>query len=199
MRSSTQHVGVVGYLDPHKDVREGTVTTNDLAIWKPNPRRPAMAAVPLPEAATSSVTSDPFPVTDDDVDKAKFILGLIGDQFCDMLQQEQKCLSVNREVGSENGLQHSHRQVVVWKRSVKGVREMCDVCQTSIFNYHWTCGKCGVFVCLDCVKFRTSGLVKDQVCPQLTHFSATHSLCLEISIFQLLFLELEKTQSLLEF
>ena len=67
--------------------------------------------------------------------------------------QEQKCLSLNRE--------QAENKLVVWKRAVKGVREMCDVCQTTLFNYHWTCGQCGVFVCLDCYKFRLGGLVKD--------------------------------------
>ena len=133
MRSSTQHVTVVGYLDPHKDVREGTVTTNDLAIWRPT--------------ASKAATSD-------DADKAKFILGLIGDQFCDMVLQEQKCVRLNRE--------QADNKLVVWKRAVKGVREMCDVCATTLFNYHWTCGRCGVFACLDCYKFRHGGLVKDQ-------------------------------------
>lgn len=29
---------------------------------------------------------------------------------------------------------------------------MCDVCETTLFNFHWTCGKCGFVVCLDCYK-----------------------------------------------
>lgn len=29
---------------------------------------------------------------------------------------------------------------------------MCDVCETTLFNYHWACGKCGFVVCLDCYK-----------------------------------------------
>jgi hypothetical protein len=41
-------------------------------------------------------------------------------------------------------------QPVIWKRVVKGVREMCDLCDTTLFNYHWTCGKCGFVVCIDC-------------------------------------------------
>ena len=27
---------------------------------------------------------------------------------------------------------------------------MCDICKTTIFNYHWICSTCGLFVCLDC-------------------------------------------------
>lgn len=48
-------------------------------------------------------------------------------------------------VGSDLG-----EQSVIWKRVVKGVREMCDLCDTTLFNYHWTCGKCGFVVCIDC-------------------------------------------------
>lgn len=29
---------------------------------------------------------------------------------------------------------------------------MCDVCETTLFNYHWACGKCGFVVCIDCYK-----------------------------------------------
>jgi len=43
---------------------------------------------------------------------------------------------------------------VAWKRVIQGVREMCDVCETTLFNYHWACGKCGFVVCIDCYKVR---------------------------------------------
>lgn len=39
---------------------------------------------------------------------------------------------------------------------VQGVREICDVCETTLFNFHWTCGKCGFVVCLDCYKVNTT-------------------------------------------
>lgn len=45
-------------------------------------------------------------------------------------------------------------KTVAWKRVVEGVREMCDVCETTLFNFHWTCGKCGFVVCTDCYKAR---------------------------------------------
>lgn len=34
---------------------------------------------------------------------------------------------------------------------------MCDVCETSLFNYHWACKKCGFVVCIDCYKARKYG------------------------------------------
>jgi hypothetical protein len=40
--------------------------------------------------------------------------------------------------------------VIAWKRVIQGVREMCDVCDANLFNFHWACGKCGFVVCLDC-------------------------------------------------
>lgn len=49
---------------------------------------------------------------------------------------------------------------IAWKRVVRGVRELCDVCDTSLFNYHWTCGKCGFGVCLDCYRSRRNGVYR---------------------------------------
>jgi len=40
--------------------------------------------------------------------------------------------------------------MVSWKRSMGGVRELCDVCTTTLFNTHWTCPHCGFTVCVDC-------------------------------------------------
>ena len=53
-------------------------------------------------------------------------------------------------------------KTLVWKPAVKGVREMCDVCETTIFDHHWTSGRCGVFVCLDDYKFRKGGLMSQK-------------------------------------
>ena len=119
------HLMVQGYLDPVKDPKP-----EDLKLWTPDPNK-------IPENA--------------DIEKTKYILGLIGDQFCHMVQQERNCVQVH--MGAN--------KAVSWKLAVKGVREMCDVCRTTIFNYHWICGVCGMFVCLDCYQFRRGGLVKD--------------------------------------
>lgn len=45
---------------------------------------------------------------------------------------------------------------IAWKRVVQGVREMCDVCETTLFNFHWACSKCGFVVCIDCYKVNNS-------------------------------------------
>ena len=118
---------VDGYLDPVKDP-----TPTDIALWVPDR------------------TKTPDPALD--LAKIKYILGLIGDQFCTMVQQERKCFSLHM----------GPNKAVTWKRAVRGVREMCDVCKTTLFNHHWICGMCGMFVCLDCYQFRRGGLVKDK-------------------------------------
>ena len=38
----------------------------------------------------------------------------------------------------------------IWKRAVQGIRELCDTCDTSIFNFHWLCKNCGFCICPAC-------------------------------------------------
>nr|AAF67005.1 putative zinc finger protein [Homo sapiens] len=78
-----------------------------------------------------------------DLDTAKYILANIGDHFCQMVISEKEAMSTIEP----------HRQVA-WKRAVKGVREMCDVCDTTIFNLHWVCPRCGFGVCVDCYRLK---------------------------------------------
>ncbi|KAF0307190.1 Lysine-specific demethylase 3A [Amphibalanus amphitrite] len=42
---------------------------------------------------------------------------------------------------------------------------MCDVCETSLFNVHWVCSKCGFAVCMDCYRTRQEGTVRAGVEP----------------------------------
>ncbi|CAG0895024.1 unnamed protein product [Darwinula stevensoni] len=37
---------------------------------------------------------------------------------------------------------------------LEGMREMCDACRTTIFNFHWVCEACGFMACSDCVADR---------------------------------------------
>jgi len=48
----------------------------------------------------------------------------------------------------------SARAQVCWKRAVQGVREMCDVCDVTLFNIHWVCQMCGFAVCFGCFRLR---------------------------------------------
>jgi hypothetical protein len=50
---------------------------------------------------------------------------------------------------------------IAWKRAVTGVREMCDVCDTTLFNMHWVCHKCGFVVCLDCYKVKKKQMERE--------------------------------------
>ncbi|KAM6136095.1 lysine-specific demethylase 3A isoform 2-T2 [Phoenicopterus ruber ruber] len=85
-----------------------------------------------------------------DLDTAKYILANIGDHFCQLVISEKEVMSTIEP----------HRQVA-WKRAVRGVREMCDVCDTTIFNLHWVCSKCGFGVCVDCYRMKKKSLHED--------------------------------------
>lgn len=90
------------------------------------------------------------PPTDLDLYQSRFLLSQVADQFCDLLQQEREAMAEHL----------NDDKTIAWKRVVQGVREMCDVCETTLFNYHWACSKCGFVVCIDCYKDRKSGIVK---------------------------------------
>uniref|UniRef100_A0A8C4H3T4 Lysine-specific demethylase n=1 Tax=Dicentrarchus labrax TaxID=13489 RepID=A0A8C4H3T4_DICLA len=78
-----------------------------------------------------------------DLDTSKYILANVGDQFCQLVMSEKEAMMMVEP-----------HQKVAWKRAVRGVREMCDVCETTLFNIHWVCRKCGFGVCLDCYRLR---------------------------------------------
>ncbi|KRT82137.1 hypothetical protein AMK59_3258 [Oryctes borbonicus] len=90
------------------------------------------------------------PPQDLDLETSRFILKQVGDHFCNLLAQEN---DAHAEHMSED-------KTIAWKRVVQGVREMCDVCETTLFNFHWACGKCGFVVCLDCYKGRKNKSIK---------------------------------------
>ncbi|XP_016059271.1 PREDICTED: lysine-specific demethylase 3B isoform X3 [Miniopterus natalensis] len=80
-----------------------------------------------------------------DLETSKYILANVGDQFCQLVMSEKEAMMMVEP-----------HQRVAWKRAVRGVREMCDVCETTLFNIHWVCRKCGFGVCLDCYRLRKS-------------------------------------------
>lgn len=92
------------------------------------------------------------PSKDLDTETSKFLLAHVGDQFCDLVEQEREARALH--LGQD--------KTVTWKRVVQGVREMCDVCETTLFNIHWVCYKCGFVVCIDCYKARKNGTVKEE-------------------------------------
>ncbi|XP_069755348.1 lysine-specific demethylase 3B-like isoform X2 [Narcine bancroftii] len=82
-----------------------------------------------------------------DLETSKYILANVGDQFCQLVMSEKEAML----------LVEPHQQMA-WKRAVRGIREMCDACETTLFNIHWVCRKCGFGVCLDCYRMRKSRL-----------------------------------------
>lgn len=77
------------------------------------------------------------------IEMAKYVIENVGDRFCELVEQEKEAMSwVKPDVK------------IAWKRAVQGVREMCDVCDTTLFNMHWVCHKCGFVACIDCYRLR---------------------------------------------
>lgn len=93
--------------------------------------------------------------------QARLILTHVGAEFCNLIKNEQ---SYFREFKQEGKTTVSNNckilQVfivivdknMIWKRLIQGVREICDICSTSLFNYHFICNKCGFTCCVDCYK-----------------------------------------------
>lgn len=73
------------------------------------------------------------------------ILEDAGSQFCMFVKDEIDALKLNLPYNGK-------KRKIIWKKCVNGIREMCDVCRTTIFNHHWSCRKCGFVVCVDCFK-----------------------------------------------
>ncbi|CAH0391977.1 unnamed protein product [Bemisia tabaci] len=117
-------LALAGFSDPHEDASQ-----DDIKLWLPNSASPP-----------SHISTE----------MSRFLLDQVGDQFCDLLQQEKEAISIHM----------SEDKSIAWKRVVQGVREMCDVCETTLFNFHWACGKCGFVVCIDCYKTRKNGKTK---------------------------------------
>ncbi|XP_031695463.1 probable JmjC domain-containing histone demethylation protein 2C, partial [Anarrhichthys ocellatus] len=82
---------------------------------------------------------------------AKYILSFIGDKFCQMVVTENTAATWVKKDAK-----------LAWKRAVRGVREMCDACEATLFNIHWVCQKCGFVVCLDCYKAKERRSSKDK-------------------------------------
>lgn len=83
------------------------------------------------------------------IESRNYLLRCVASQFCEMVREENDLCKMYSKT-KEN--------LIIWKRAVFLVREMCDVCATSIFNFHFVCSKCGTSVCIDCYKERTEGI-----------------------------------------
>ncbi|XP_046625209.1 probable JmjC domain-containing histone demethylation protein 2C isoform X2 [Neodiprion virginianus] len=148
-------LAIAGFSDPHKDASE-----EDLRLWLPV--KDSQEAAGLKDEKLDkndkdkSERSDRGDREDLDLEMAHRLLRQVGDQFCDLLHQEKDALQEHVAEAS-SGITDG---TVAWKRVVQGVREMCDVCETTLFNFHWACAKCGFVVCIDCYKGRKNGTIK---------------------------------------
>ncbi|XP_030058985.1 putative JmjC domain-containing histone demethylation protein 2C [Microcaecilia unicolor] len=86
-----------------------------------------------------------------DLEATKYILDNIGDKFCQLVTSEKAAMSWMKKDAK-----------IAWKRAVRGVREMCDACEATLFNIHWVCQKCGFVVCLDCYKAKERKSSRDK-------------------------------------
>ncbi|NWY04581.1 JHD2C protein, partial [Nothoprocta ornata] len=88
-----------------------------------------------------------------DLETSKYILDMIGDKFCQLVTSEKTAMSWVKKDAK-----------IAWKRAVRGVREMCDACEATLFNIHWVCQKCGFVVCLDCYKAKERKSSRGRYC-----------------------------------
>nr|XP_014344947.1 PREDICTED: probable JmjC domain-containing histone demethylation protein 2C isoform X3 [Latimeria chalumnae] len=103
------------------------------------------------EEALSLWTPDDSEENELDMDTCKYILDNIGDKFCQLVMSEKTAMSWVKKDAK-----------IAWKRAVRGVREMCDACEATLFNIHWVCQKCGFVACLDCYKAKERKSSRDK-------------------------------------
>ncbi|KYM98212.1 Lysine-specific demethylase 3B [Cyphomyrmex costatus] len=141
-------LAIAGFSDPHKDASE-----DDLRLWLPGGDIQKTTGKDDKSEKNEKDKGDRQVL---DLETAHRLLWQVGDHFCDLLHQEKTALQEHMAEASSGVIDGT----VAWKRVIQGVREMCDVCETTLFNYHWACGKCGFVVCIDCYKGRKNGTVK---------------------------------------
>ncbi|KAJ8365623.1 hypothetical protein SKAU_G00144540 [Synaphobranchus kaupii] len=103
------------------------------------------------EEAVSLWAPDVYEDNELDLETSKYILSYIGDKFCQLVMTENTAATWIKKDAK-----------IAWKRAVRGVREMCDACEATLFNIHWVCQKCGFVVCLDCYKAKERKSSKDK-------------------------------------
>lgn len=88
---------------------------------------------------------------------ARIIIANVGDELCRLIEKERIYYNKFK----------SETKALIWKRPIERVLEICDLCSTTLFNYHFICIKCGLSLCVDCVNeenkhlFSTKCSVKD--------------------------------------
>lgn len=78
---------------------------------------------------------------------ARFILTHVGMDLCSLIEREKYYYK-----------KFKTEQPIIWKRLIDGVLEICDLCATTLFNYHFICTRCGLSLCMDCVNESKEGV-----------------------------------------
>lgn len=93
------------------------------------------------------------------VQHAKLIIAHVGDELCMIIDKERKYFE----------RYNSDSKPIIWKRLIDQVIEICDLCSTTLFNYHLICTKCGLSLCIDCANEKNPKIsnaqcsIKDEV------------------------------------
>ncbi|KAG8523039.1 putative JmjC domain-containing histone demethylation protein 2C, partial [Galemys pyrenaicus] len=122
------------------------------------------------DEAVSLWTHENYEDDELDIETSKYILDIIGDKFCQLVTSEKTALSWVKkdELCRKKKSMFAFIFIfcilakIAWKRAVRGVREMCDACEATLFNIHWVCQKCGFVVCLDCYKAKERKSSRDK-------------------------------------
>lgn len=77
---------------------------------------------------------------------ARLILTHVGDELCQLIETEKIYYQ-----------KYNSDKPIIWKRLIEGVLEICDLCSTTLFNYHFICTRCGFSLCIDCVNESANG------------------------------------------
>ena len=87
-----------------------------------------------------------------DAPLARRLLASLRGNFDRMMLEEREALHLHVGGLDRSADQQEQAGAVGWKRVVQGVREMCDACDSTLFNLHWACSRCGFVVCIDCYR-----------------------------------------------
>lgn len=92
----------------------------DIAIWMPQQDKPKFRGLSVPHA--------------------RLIIAHVGDELCRLIEKERIYFNKYKTI----------ERPMIWKRPIDRVLEICDLCSTTLFNYHFICTKCGLSLCVDC-------------------------------------------------
>lgn len=79
---------------------------------------------------------------------ARLIISHVGDELCKIFAKERSYCEKYK----------SPEKPLIWKRLIDGVLELCDLCNTTLFNFHLICTSCGLTLCIECANEQNPSL-----------------------------------------